>query len=234
MTFSNIIRKARLNSDLSQGQLAEDVNNKFHTSISKSMISRWEHGTDIQMSYVRVLAEYFHISPSEVFGIDVDASLSDDLVEIDQKLNSTNRTNLRLFATQLLKNENKIISLRQSRERQVQVLGTVSAGTGQYFLDSEPEWENLKGTILPHDYAVRVSGDSMAPHFVDQQIILVKSTKDVHSGQIVIANYDQQAYVKQYIADNHGQRLVSLNPSYADLPINYQHEVSILGYVVEP
>ncbi|CAH1853515.1 helix-turn-helix domain-containing protein [Convivina intestini] len=232
MTFGNIIRKARVNCELSQEQLAKELNDEFHTSISKSMISRWEHGTDIQMSYVRILAKYFKMSPSEILGPDLTALSPTRLAEIEQQLSPSNQQKLHGYANQLLQAEKKIIPLDANKNR-VQILGTVSAGTGQYLLDADPEWESFTGHMTPHDYAVRISGDSMAPRFADQQVILVKRTNQVHSGEIIIANYDQQAYVKQYVDDKNGRRLVSLNPKYADLPINDQHEVTILGQVVE-
>ncbi|MCK8628218.1 S24 family peptidase, partial [Fructobacillus cardui] len=64
------------------------------------------------------------------------------------------------------------------------------------------------------------------------QIIFVKKAQEARSGQIVIADYDGQAYVKKFVHDNNGCRLVSLNKKYHDLPINEEHEMSLFGIVV--
>ncbi|WP_148666541.1 S24 family peptidase, partial [Fructobacillus tropaeoli] len=55
---------------------------------------------------------------------------------------------------------------------------------------------------------------------------------EARSGQIVIADYDGQAYVKKFVADDNGCHLVSLNKKYNDMPVNEQHEFSIFGIVI--
>ena len=99
-------------------------------------------------------------------------------------------------------------------------------------MDNEPELVDYDGVVPEHDFAVIVNGESMLPLFENGQIIFVKKTTEVRSGQVVIANYDQQAYVKKYVNDENGIRLVSLNKKYEDMPINEGHEMSIFGVVV--
>ncbi|WP_367301246.1 S24 family peptidase [Leuconostoc carnosum] len=49
---------------------------------------------------------------------------------------------------------------------------------------------------------------------------------------MIIADYVQQLFVKKYVSDEHGTRFVSLNKTYDDMPINANHESSIVGIVV--
>ncbi|MCH3980159.1 MAG: S24 family peptidase [Leuconostoc mesenteroides] len=115
---------------------------------------------------------------------------------------------------------------------EVELYGAVSAGTGEYLLDNTPEVVPYEGVVPEHDYAVIVNGVSMRPLFEDKQIIFVKKTFEARSGQVVIAYYDNQAYVKKYVNDEKGARFVSLNKSYDDMPIDETHETQIIGVVV--
>lgn len=229
MDFAQKLKTARQQRQLSLDALAATLNQRYDCSISKSMLSRWENGTDIQMSYVRILANYFGWSAAEV--LDLSEADPTYLTGIYRQLDSTNRARVLHFAKGQL-NQQESLAHRQLGPSQIQVYGSVSAGTGEYLSDAKPELEDYLGPVPEHDYAVTVNGHSMAPLFSDKQIIFVRRTNQVRSGQIVIANYDHQAYVKKYIHDQEGRRLVSLNPDYADLVIDDRHDVSIMGRVV--
>ncbi|MDI6650913.1 S24 family peptidase, partial [Leuconostoc suionicum] len=136
--------------------------------------------------------------------------------------------------TTLLNNNilHKITLLSYLLNNKIVVLGAVSAGTGEYFDDGYKETVTYNEEIPGHDFAVVVNGDSMEPTFENKQIIFVKETKEVRNGQFVIADYDHQAYVKKFMRDENGCRLVSLNKKYKGLPINDEHKMSIFGVVV--
>ncbi|OIL98144.1 helix-turn-helix domain-containing protein, partial [Oenococcus oeni] len=68
--FADKLKKLRESQNLSLEALADILNKKYETKISKSMISRWENGSDIALSYARIIADYFKISPDEVLGFD--------------------------------------------------------------------------------------------------------------------------------------------------------------------
>ncbi|MDF7627087.1 XRE family transcriptional regulator [Lactobacillaceae bacterium L1_55_11] len=229
MDFAHKLRAARQDRHLSLDGLSQALNNRYDTNISKSMLSRWEHGTDLQMSYVRILADYFGLSAAEILG--EGASNQADINRVYQQLDSVNQARILSVAKTTLAQQ-EAVSKRQLGPQQVLVYGSVSAGTGEYLSDAKPEAETYLGRVPAHDYAVTVNGNSMAPLFTDGQIIFVRQTDQVHSGQIVIADYDHQAFVKKYIHDQNGRRLVSLNPNYPDLSIDRNHEITIMGAVV--
>lgn len=67
--FASQLKSLRKSQNLSQDKLASILNDKYKTSISKSMISRWENGvTDPQMKYVRLIADYFNVSAEYLVG----------------------------------------------------------------------------------------------------------------------------------------------------------------------
>lgn len=65
--FGEVLKKNRTEQKMSLDRLSKELNNKYDTKISKSMISRWENGTtDPQMEYVRIIADFFSLPLSSL------------------------------------------------------------------------------------------------------------------------------------------------------------------------
>ncbi|CCF28068.1 Putative phage repressor [Leuconostoc citreum LBAE E16] len=204
------------------------------TGIGKSSISQWLSGKySAKQDKIFIVAKALNVNPSWLIGADVpmnDESTIDRIYNLSIKLNKERQQNVLNYTEQQYNEQNKIIKLPTNKE--VMISGAVSAGTGEYLGDGHKEIVSYNGDIPVHDFAVIVNGDSMEPTFADKQIIFVKKTNDVRNGQFVIADYDHQAYVKKFMRDENGCRLVSLNKKYNDMPINDEHELSIFGVVV--
>ncbi|MBU5212465.1 helix-turn-helix domain-containing protein [Heyndrickxia oleronia] len=57
------IKELRINRGLSQGELAEKINEQFNTTLNKGMVSKWENGLgDPRLEYARYLALFFDVS----------------------------------------------------------------------------------------------------------------------------------------------------------------------------
>lgn len=109
------------------------------------------------------------------------------------------------------------------------------AGTGEYLPDDDTGDDiPFSGPVPDYDFAVRVNGDSMEPMFEDGQIIFVKKCDDcdIHSGQIVIADLNGDAYVKKIDIQPDGVRLVSLNPKYKPILVESFDDFVIQGIVM--
>jgi len=105
----------------------------------------------------------------------------------------------------------------------------VSAGLGNYLDAGGHEMIEVDNTV-PHtaDYAVRVSGDSMMPRFVDRQIIFVHERPSLDEGEIGIFSFNEDVYLKKL-----GRGcLISLNTKYEPIPILEYDDVRVLGKVV--
>ncbi|MBZ1515842.1 LexA family transcriptional regulator [Leuconostoc mesenteroides] len=204
------------------------------TNIGKSSISQWLSGKySAKQDKIFVIAKALNVNPSWLIGANVPMSnetLPDKIFNLSSKLDEKRQNNVYNYAEQQYNEQNKVIPLPVKSE--VSVCGAVSAGTGEYLLDNTPEVVPYDGVVPEHDYAVIVNGVSMRPLFEDKQIIFVKKTFEARSGQVVIAYYDNQAYVKKYVNDEKGARFVSLNKSYDDMPIDETHETQIIGVVV--
>ncbi len=96
--------------------------------------------------------------------------------------------------------------------------GAVSAGFGDRLADYE-EWDKLYVPLTPEskkaDFILKVDGDSMEPRFRDGDFILVRRQPAVDIGQIGIFDVDGCGYIKKY----GGDRLISLNKKYPDIPV---------------
>jgi transcriptional regulator with XRE-family HTH domain len=105
----------------------------------------------------------------------------------------------------------------------------VSAGLGNYLAGEDYGIIEVDSTV-PNtaDYAVRVSGDSMMPRFVDQQIIFIHEQSTLNEGEIGIFCLNNDAYLKK-LERGH---LVSLNPAYEPIPIQDYDVLKVFGKVV--
>ena len=105
----------------------------------------------------------------------------------------------------------------------------VSAGLGNFLDDGDYSMIEVDGTVPDStDYAVKVSGDSMMPRFVDQQIIFIQDQSTLEEGEIGIFCLNHDAYLKKL---GNGC-LISLNPAYAPIPIQEHDDYKVFGKVV--
>ncbi|MGR8823722.1 XRE family transcriptional regulator [Leuconostoc citreum] len=170
------------------------------------------------------------ITPEQLYNFE--NSIVAKINKIAVQLNEIRQQSVLKFTEQQYDEQNNVIAFPDNKVSQVSVYGAVSAGNGEYLLEGTPELVDYEGDVPDHDFAVIVNGDSMEPTFEDKQIIFVKKTREARNGQFVIADYDHQAYVKKFMRDENGCRLVSLNKKYGDLIIDDEHELSIFGVVV--
>jgi SOS-response transcriptional repressor LexA/DNA-binding Xre family transcriptional regulator len=106
----------------------------------------------------------------------------------------------------------------------------VSAGSGM-FLDGVGTNEIMipdNAKTGDADYALRISGNSMEPKYHNGDILLVEETDTVEVGEAGIFILDGAGYFKIF----GGDRLISLNPEYSDIPLRDFDEVSCCGKVV--
>lgn len=106
----------------------------------------------------------------------------------------------------------------------------VSAGTGVYLNSdyTEPLMVPANDLTLKANYVLRVAGDSMQPRYYDGDIVLVKTQPSVEIGEVGIFIYNDEAYIKKF----QGDRLVSLNPKYEDIPIKDPDSFYCKGKVI--
>jgi repressor LexA len=108
-----------------------------------------------------------------------------------------------------------------------------SAGTGQFLDSGDYELLEVDGAApLSATYAVRISGDSMAPRYEDGQIVYVQQQQTLRHGEIGIFLLNGEAYVKRLAGDG-AAVLESLNVRYPPIPVAEFDDFRVLGKVVE-
>lgn len=119
----------------------------------------------------------------------------------------------------------------------VDVLGAVSAGTGEWLDEEQHNHVAVSEQPPVYDFAVQVNGDSMEPMFANEQIIYVKrveGTEEVRDNQIVIAELNSSSYVKKivFVNDRKNCQLISLNKEYQPIDVTEDDEFKVIGLVV--
>ena len=84
------------------------------------------------------------------------------------------------------------------------------------------------GKTADADYALRISGDSMEPKYHDRDVLLIQECDQIEPGELGIFVLDGEGYFKQF----GGDRLISLNPEYPDIPLSDFADAECCGRVV--
>lgn len=126
-----------------------------------------------------------------------------------------------------------------------------AAGTGNYIDDDHFVIISFPISKVPEDtdFGIRISGDSMAPRYVNKQIAMVEQCHELYSGEIGIFIYDGQSYIKEYhesepskeeienYLDSNGClhpkiTLISLNKEYENIEVKPDRPFYIVGRVL--
>lgn len=221
-----------------QDQLADRLN------VSKQSVSNWERGAKSpRMGMIQKMSDLFNVPMSQLLDApDLSQQpLQEKVADIMNQLNEDRQRSVYNFATDQLDAQShpqKIVQFKVPKPihySDVTIYGTVSAGTGEFQADEDQrEVVRYPGRVPGHDYALRVSGDSMYPMLEDNQVIFVRHSNgsDVHTGQIVIALLNDCAFVKKIDLDEGQVRLISLNPKYKPIEVDEDDDFQIQGTVV--
>ncbi|MGI1827435.1 XRE family transcriptional regulator [Ligilactobacillus salivarius] len=192
---------------------------------------------------IEKMANFFGIEKSElVEEFNEDNTYLNKLNNTVMQLNTDNKKKVVEYADNRLKDqirqENKIHSITETDNTYyVDVLGAVSAGTGEWLTDEQHEEITVNNEPPEYDFALRVNGDSMIPLFSDGQIIYVNRVDDldmVRNEQIVIAELNGDAFVKKIVFDNNRKdcQLISLNKEYKPINVTKDDDFKVVGSVV--
>ncbi|MYZ24547.1 helix-turn-helix domain-containing protein [Lactobacillus salivarius] len=219
------------------------------TGIPASTLTGYFKGTRLPSPVnVQKLADFFNVLKSDVDPRFKKISESDTdglrirLLSKYEKLNTENKKKVVDYADNKLKDQkrqqNKIHPINENDNTYyVDVLGSVSAGTGEWLTDEQHEEVTVNNEPPAHDFALRVNGDSMTPTFSDGQIIYVNKiydTEEVRNNQFVIAELNGNLYVKKVVFSNNREncQLISLNKEYKPINVTKDDEFKIVGLVV--
>ena len=230
MNLSETLAQLRKANGLTQPAVAEFINAHSSKEYSFKNISHWETGVSTPP------IEQFLLM-CELYGVrDIQTTFRGHKIEYRglPKLNALGKSRVEEYIAML--SVNALFSEAESEDyfakqrRLVRLYDVpVAAGIGT-FLDSDA-YEDLEvdDTVPPEaDFAVKVSGDSMTPRFVDSQIVFIKEQQILEIGDIGIFELEGDAYIKKL---GHGE-LLSLNSLYKPIVIRDYNSFHIFGKVV--
>ncbi|MGM9913771.1 MAG: helix-turn-helix domain-containing protein [Lactobacillus crispatus] len=212
--FGEKLKAIRTKNHLSMDDLAKELNKKFNTKISKSMISRWESNqTDPSITNVKYLMKFF--------GVDYSYFVEDtDNVYTNKLYQPSN-------AHPLSKNIVK-----------VPVIGQIAMGMP---ITAEQNIEGYDAIELQYDtpadelFELECKGHSMEPTIPDGAIGLFEITNEVEDGEIaaVQVDHDEEATLKRIQHSKDQVLLKPDNPNYPTLTIDKDHPGRIVGRLLE-
>lgn len=201
------IKRLRIENKLSQSELA-----KLTGYTDRSSIAKIEKGTvDLPQSKIKMFANVFDITPSELMGFDAP------------------------------KNSESIQSEKYPRsEGWIPVVGDVAAGLPIEAIEDILDYEQIDVKLLDSaDYfGLRIKGKSMEPRIKEGDVVIVRVQPDVESGEVAIVKVNGDSATCK-ILKKYADMLVllPLNPTFE--PQEYTKEdvktlpVQVIGKVVE-
>lgn len=108
----------------------------------------------------------------------------------------------------------------------------MSAGIGSSIYNDQDYDTVYFDEELAHDFASWVSGDSMEPKYQNGSVALIRETGFDYDGAVYAVVCNSQTYIKRVYREEHGLRLVSINPKYRNIFLSYDEDPRIVGIIV--
>lgn len=211
-SFKNRLEKALMIRNVKPVELHEK------TGLSESLISKYLSGNAIaRQRKIDLIAEALNINPVWLLGYDVPMDKTSDHIS----------NQLKNIGAMYISNTNLV---------KIPILGTVKAG---YDFMAQENWTGYvdveKGIIKDgcEYFGLKVTGDSMSPALIEDDIVIVKKQDDFENGDIVVAivNGDEATIKKGKKTDN-SVLLQPLNSSYEPLIFTYDEMKTIPVIIV--
>ena len=197
---------------------------QYGVTMSPSGINKWAKGSALPNAYQLVAVCH---------ALDLDVDVSYFCSSHTPALNDAGLAKVREYKDDLIasgkyKPQPKVVSILKYIEMPVSNLA-VSAGTGEFLDEGNFEMVSFPEKSVPKgaDFGVRVSGDSMEPVYHDGDMLLVEMSDEIRVGEIGIFSLNGECYVKKL---GKGE-LISLNPKYANIPLN--ESAKCMGRVID-
>ena len=108
----------------------------------------------------------------------------------------------------------------------------MSAGIGSTVYNDQDYDTVYFDKELAHDFASWVSEDSMEPKYQNGSVALIRETGFDYDGAVYAVVCNSQTYIKRVYREEHGLRLVSINPKYQEIFLSYDEDPRVVGVIV--
>ena len=113
---------------------------------------------------------------------------------------------------------------------------SICAGTGfpspaDDYIDHPLDWNEFLIARPAATFTVRVMGQSMSPLIPDGAHVVVDKSLTAQSGDIVVAIFNGEFTLKQYVRKNDTHYLIPYNSSFSTITIQKEDEFEVWGVV---
>lgn len=216
----DILKTEKNAQGLSISELARRV------GMAKSAISRYFNGSrEFPLNRAKDFANALGISTDYLLGLDTTPTQSTDLPSTVAKLNSglnqDNHAKWVDYGTALLEEQEETVE-EVGLTYDVETVSSLAAGLGFSYDDGDTYTVQVTNEPPRHDIASIVSGDSMLPNYHDGDVVyLVDKGISNYSGQVCAVVVNDKTYLKRVYTEPNALRLVSINPKYSDIVIDF-------------
>lgn len=208
--FGNNLRKLRKEKNLTLEELANAINKRYDTSFNKSMISRWENGSDANLSSVKYLSLFFNVSLNEMLGFNEEIYDLKEFGKTEQQIPIVGTVS----AGEPILAEQNIIGYA-----------------------SKPPLTQFSDNVLQDLFYLKVKGDSMDRLYPDGSIVLIRRNINIENGDIAIISLESEneATLKKVKFKKRFLELIPLsyNPIHQSKTIDLNAEsIKLIGKVI--
>lgn len=227
MELSTILAKLRKEAKLTQKGVAEYISG-FGNEITLKAVSKWEQGAVLpDAKQFLLLCRLYGVR--DILHTFFGEAVSDPF----ESLNASGR----IFASEIIElvaaSPKYHSESRAGKIRRIPLYELpVSAGTGEFVDGDYYDMIEVDTTVSEAAaMAIRISGDSMSPRFVDGQTVFVEPAAALKDGDIGIFILNGEGFCKK-LGGGKKPRLISLNPMYQPIEIHPYDSLHIVGKVV--
>jgi len=231
MNISETLARLRKERKLTQPEVADYITRHTEKKCSAASVSSWENGVALPpVPQFLLLCELYEVW-------DIQETFRGVQYSGLAELNALGQSRVTEYIAGLRMNPMFVQAAVESEESHNKARRTiklydipVAAGFGEH-LHSASYTEIEVDETVPEDadFAVRVSGDSMAPRFRNRQVVFIREQNVLEPGDIGIFSLNGEAFIKKLGSGE----LISLNPKYLAIPIGENDSLHIFGKVVK-
>ena len=156
-----------------------------------------------------------------------------EIVRLYNTLSDEEKGQALIYVRKLVQKEQckNVISISE-KLYEYRVYEKMSAGIGSSVYNDQNYDTVYFDEELAHDFASWISGDSMEPKYQNGSVALIRETGFDYDGAVYAVVCNSKTYIKQVYREEHGLRLVSINPKYRDIFLSYDEDPRIVGIIV--
>lgn len=208
-SFAENLRRIRFERHMTQEELAAFL------GTSKQNISRYESGTVSPLiTTAQAMADKLGVSLSVLNGnsepVDLFRAGEGEPRRFDAALEAAFPSNVR--------------PLSALHRQRVPMIGEVAAGAPIYAPEDVGVYVD---SPVDADAAITIHGDSMAPTYLDGDIVYIKCRPDVPEGAVAVVFIDDEATIKHVYKRPTGLTLWSDNTAYAPMNIEFEDYTNV-------